>query len=128
MVNETAQVRLKKLMDELNISQTDICKRTGIGKSAMSNYVNGTRVPRQDAISKISEAYSINPAWIMGYDVEMLSKDWKKNMTEENARLNIELLKDDVLLDHVKKLKSLSEEHKSTIYDNIDFLWEREQH
>lgn len=63
--------RLKELMAYYGINQTDICKKTGIPKSAISMYLSGKRSPRQDRISDIAEAYGVDEAWIMGYDVPM---------------------------------------------------------
>lgn len=63
--------RLRELMDFYNITQKDIVDKTGIDKSAISMYVNGQRVPRQDKISMICDAYNLDPAWLMGYDVPM---------------------------------------------------------
>lgn len=60
--------RLKELMDLMEINQTEFCKRTGLNKSALSNYLNGDRVPRQDKIAMIADAFGIDPAWLMGYD------------------------------------------------------------
>lgn len=67
--------RLKELMDAYDINQQDIADRTGIPKSSISMYVNGNRVPRQDKVSLIADAYHIEPAWIMGYDVPMEIRD-----------------------------------------------------
>lgn len=72
--------RLNELMTALNLTQTDICKRTGIKKSAMSNYVNGRREPDRDALFMISDPYKINPAWLMGYDVPMYISDKVKDI------------------------------------------------
>ena len=69
MKNSDSRHRLLEMMQILNISQTDIVKRTGIQKSSLSNYVNGKRTPTQDQLSKIADPYGINPAWLMGYDV-----------------------------------------------------------
>lgn len=60
--------RLKELLNESGDSQNEMARKTGLTKSAISNYLNGTREPRQDAISKICDAYKVNPAWIMGLD------------------------------------------------------------
>lgn len=61
--------RIRQLISELNISQTDFCKKAGITKSALSNYLNGDRQPRQDQLDKIANTFYVNPAWLMGYDV-----------------------------------------------------------
>ena len=65
----TSNKRIKELLSELGVSQIEFCNKTGIKPSALSNYLNNNRVPRQDAISRIADAYNINPTWIMGYDV-----------------------------------------------------------
>lgn len=63
--------RLFELMNTYNLNQTEFCKKTGIQKSALSNYLNGDRVPRQDQLSLIADAFNVDPAWLMGYDVPM---------------------------------------------------------
>ena len=64
--------RIRELMNIMHINQTELCSRTGINKSALSNYLNGDRLPRQDQISKIADAFGVDPAWIMGYDTPMV--------------------------------------------------------
>ena len=64
--------RIRELMEYYGINQTELCKRTGIQKSALSNYLNGDREPRQDQISLIVDPFGVNPAWLMGYDVPMM--------------------------------------------------------
>lgn len=76
---KTSKDRIKELMDLYQINQTEFCRKTGIQKSALSNYLNGERTPRQDALKKIADAFSISPAWLLGYDVpirgEIISYD-----------------------------------------------------
>lgn len=71
MERKSSAERLKELLKYFDIKQNDLSKRTGIPKSAISMYIKGQRVPRQDRISDISEAYNVNEAWLMGYDVPM---------------------------------------------------------
>lgn len=61
--------RLKELLNDCGDTQNEMARKTGLTKSAISNYINGTREPRQDAILKISSTYNVNPAWLMGLDV-----------------------------------------------------------
>lgn len=63
--------RIRSLIKDLGISQTEFCERTNIRKSALSNYLNGDRQPRQDQLDKIAESFHVSPAWLMGYDVPM---------------------------------------------------------
>ena len=63
--------RIKELLNHFQINQTEFCKKTGIQKSALSNYLNGNRLPRQDQLLKIADAFGVNAAWLMGYDIPM---------------------------------------------------------
>lgn len=71
MKASNSKERLKEMMIALELKPADICRRSGLQKSALSNYINGTREPRQDQISLICDPFGINPAWLMGYDVPM---------------------------------------------------------
>lgn len=71
MKKTTSRERIAELMAYFGINQTELCKRTGVQKSAISNYLNGDREPRQDQISLIVDPFNVNPAWLMGYDVPM---------------------------------------------------------
>lgn len=75
--------RILQLMEYYRINQTELCKRTGIQKSALSNYLNGDREPRQNQISLIADPFNINPAWLMGYDVPMEMPTPKIELNEE---------------------------------------------
>ena len=63
--------RIRQLLDHFQINQTEFCKKTGINKSALSNYLSGNRLPRQDQLYKIADSFEISAAWLMGYNVPM---------------------------------------------------------
>lgn len=69
--------RLQELLDYLGMKPADFCKRCGLNKSALSNYLNGDRKPRQDKLALVSDAFGVSPAWLMGYDVPMEMDDKK---------------------------------------------------
>lgn len=71
MKQSNSRDRLLEMMELLGLKQSDIVKKTGINKSALSQYINGSRIPRQDQLSIIADPYGINPTWLMGYDVPM---------------------------------------------------------
>lgn len=70
-----SKTRLREMMEHYHLNQTDLCKKTGLQKSALSNYLNGERLPRQDQISLIVDPFGINPSWFMGYDAPMFMSD-----------------------------------------------------
>ena len=52
-------------------NRMELARRAGIGKSSISQYVNGTNAPGNITASKIGNAFGIDPMWIMGFDVPM---------------------------------------------------------
>ena len=85
--------RLLEVMKFYGLSQTELCKRTGIQKSALSNYINGYREPRQNQISLVADAFGLNPAWLMGYDVPMFLNEVKAKDDDVDALLIREMYK-----------------------------------
>ena len=69
MGKSTFAERLNAIIQEQNIRQIDLCKKTGIGKSAMSQYLRGSFAPKQQKLYDLAEALNVSEAWLMGYDV-----------------------------------------------------------
>lgn len=74
---ETAD-RIRQLMEEKNWKQVDIFnnskpyqERLGVklGKSAISQYVNGVQAPDQRRLALLALTFNVSEAWLMGYDV-----------------------------------------------------------
>ena len=69
------------------MKQSELCAKTKIPKSAMSQYISGSFEPKQDRIYLIAQALSVSEAWLMGYDVPMERQDPKKNSSPDKADL-----------------------------------------
>lgn len=63
--------RIKELMDKEQVSQKEICEKADISQSSLSLYASGKRNPKQNTIYKIADSFSVNPSWLIGYDVPM---------------------------------------------------------
>lgn len=63
--------RLNEAMRIRNFKQVDLVERTGLTKSAISQYVSGIYEPKQKALYLLAKALNVNEAWLMGYDVPM---------------------------------------------------------
>lgn len=70
--------RLKQLMAERNWKQVDIINNSKkfqeklgvqLGKSALSQYVNGVQAPDQNKLALLALTFDVSEAWLMGYDV-----------------------------------------------------------
>lgn len=68
---EKCATRIAKALSIRGMRQADLCEKTKIPKSAISQYVSGAFEPKQDRIYLISQALNVDPVWLMGYDVPM---------------------------------------------------------
>ena len=68
---EPCSVRIKKALSIRKMTQTELCAKTKISKSSLSEYMSGKYVPRQDKTYIIAQALNVDPVWLMGYDVPM---------------------------------------------------------
>ena len=97
--------RLQKALQLRNLSQSELCKKTGIPKSAMSQYVSGDFIPKRERTYVIAQALNISEGWLMGYDVPM-EREKKSTITididtyEANKKL-------DELIEKANQLKAI---------------------
>lgn len=98
-MKETVSQRLKQIMYERNLKQVDILrmtepykKETGIklGKSTLSQYVNGVQSPDQDRYYLLSKTLNVSEPWLMGYDVskERVPDEERNNLNGLNEVYN----------------------------------------
>lgn len=93
-MNETTASRLKKALALRNIKQIELSELTGIGKSAISQYLAGRVSPKQDKIYRMAKALQVNEGWLMGYDVPIerqrtaLSAEEEKEITKIMEDMN----------------------------------------
>lgn len=71
MKTSNTSERLKELMALKGLRQIDIAEKTGLGKSAISQYVSGKITPKQDKVYILAEGLNVSPTWLMGYNVPM---------------------------------------------------------
>lgn len=83
---ETCSKRIREALQLRGMTQADLCRATGIPKSAMSQYCNGGLVPRQDRTYLIANALNVSEAWLMGFNVSM-RKETTPASLEEDGRI-----------------------------------------
>ena len=62
--------RLDKLMKQYNRTIDDLADHLGLHRSTISRYKNAQMSPKITAIKEMARYFNINPAWLMGYDVD----------------------------------------------------------
>lgn len=86
--------QLKEAMNIRKVNQAELCARTNIPKSAMSQYISGAFKPKQTRTYLIAKALNVNEAWLMGYDVPMeriqTSESEKANESSETLEVLME--------------------------------------
>lgn len=63
--------RLKFALKERGISAAELSKRTKIGKSSISEWINGKYEAKQDKVYILAKALNVDEGWLMGLDVPM---------------------------------------------------------
>lgn len=74
------------------LKQTDISSRSGIAPGTISNYAQGKYAPKDENLRKIAGALSVNPAWLMGFDVPMNSDDDLLQLLQDPSPAQLEWL------------------------------------
>ncbi|MBR1739221.1 MAG: helix-turn-helix transcriptional regulator [Ruminococcus sp.] len=59
---------LRAAMNEKNITQAELSKRTGISKSFISQYLSGKFKPREDKLTLLAQALDTTKGALMGYE------------------------------------------------------------
>lgn len=68
MVNKTTE-RLIEALNDMNMTQADLSRRTGLGRPAISQYISGKVKPKQDNVFLLAKALQVSPTWLMGFNV-----------------------------------------------------------
>lgn len=72
---ERISANIKELMHKRGFRQIDLSDRTGIARSTMSNYVNGTTIVPIQAIERIARALGTSKAELLGNELHLTEAD-----------------------------------------------------
>ena len=87
-LKESCAERLRQALAARKMRQADLCQRTGIPKSAISQYLSGAFEPKQDRVAILARALNVQEAWLMGFNVPMERDEPAPDVsTEESALL-----------------------------------------
>ncbi|OHO96118.1 transcriptional regulator [Staphylococcus sp. HMSC058E01] len=79
--------RLKQIMSERKISQSELSRRTGIGRNSISDYLNEKYEAKQDKVFELAKALNVNEAWLMGFDISKNRKIENNDITSIYSKL-----------------------------------------
>lgn len=121
----TTSDRLRYLMETRNLRQADIldmiqpyCQKYGvkIPRNALSQYVTGKVLPKQDKLTILGLALNVSEVWLMGYDVPMDRENSAPSYVSGTERNEIATL-----------FASLTEENQRRLLDFAQVLLKAQQ-
>ncbi|ABO51134.1 putative prophage repressor [Desulforamulus reducens MI-1] len=62
--------RLKELMENSNYNTYSLAEAVFLTPGTISKYVNAKMEPKRNTIELLAKHFQVNPAWLMGYDVD----------------------------------------------------------
>lgn len=72
MKHELTAKRLQIAMGNANITAQELSNKSGVAKSSISQYVNGSHKPSNISSGKMASILDVNPLWLMGFNVPMI--------------------------------------------------------
>ena len=69
--------RLRFAMSLKGYTAADLSRRSGVGKDALSHYLKGDFLPKQEKIGALAEALGVSPSWLIGFQVSIDGKELK---------------------------------------------------
>ena len=77
---ESCGTRIKKALSLRGMTQSELCRLSGLPKNSVSAYTKDAYEPKEDRIRAMARVLGVDPLWLLGYDVSM---DGKKNTPDE---------------------------------------------
>ena len=77
-IKEDFKTRFLKALDQNDMKQVDIARRSGISEATISQYCSGYSQPKKNRLVALANILHVNPLWLMGLDVPMASADSSK--------------------------------------------------
>ena len=84
---EKFSYRLNVLLDENNMSQTQLARKIGTSNVTICRYLTCDRTPRLDVLAKIASVFNVSVDYLLGF-----TDDKNIQISTENSNLTMNLL------------------------------------
>ena len=59
-------IRLKNLIEELDIKQNELAQKAGITEATISNYINAKQLPKLGVVEKLADVLGVSVDYLLG--------------------------------------------------------------
>lgn len=63
--------RLEEALKARDMTKSELARRSGLDKGAITKYSKGENLPGSEAIMKMAKALTVRPGWLIGGDGDM---------------------------------------------------------
>lgn len=102
----TTAERLKQIMEERGLSQTDLAEGSGVERTRINRYVLDKAIPKSDKIMKLAKFLNVSEMWLWGFDVPK-ERNASKERNMRAAQITTRMRNDEEFLLLVEQLNAL---------------------
>lgn len=114
------QERLRKLLSDKGVTASELSRISGIGKSDISNYLNGKYLPKQDKIYLIAQALGVDPGWLItGVEQNKGEKVFPKTKEAQFVSIAMDMMPAKERERAVNVLKAMYSDYFNQVEDKI---------
>ena len=115
---ESCSSRICKALQLRNMKQVELSQKTGIPKSAISQYCSGGFRPKQKRLFLIAQALDVDEAWLMGLDVPMDRQACDRSRLSVKDRIHPDLT--DAEENMILKFRRLDDRGQSAVLNVLE--------
>lgn len=112
---EDFSYRLSVLLDENNMTQTELADKVGTTNVTICRYLNGERTPRLDVVARIAYIFNISLDYLLGFTDDL-------NSDSSNGNIELLITRLFSLSNHSHLSKKQIEKIKKLLLANKDFI------
>ena len=111
-IEKLSQRRIIQIIEQFcGGSQQTFADKVKIGKSSVSQYVNGTNFPTNLRAAQIAKCFGVSPMWIMGFDYPMYEDTTNEPNDDTFSKSERDL---------IRKYRALDKRGKQAVIDTIN--------